>query len=177
MGRLSNSCQQWPSVQAVPGVLLGPEVTAAPRRHQPPPRGGGFQVVDLASTADEALAQVEQHKPDVAIIDIRMPPTHTDEGLKAAEEIRARTPTSACWCCRSTSNWAWPPDCSPRTRRDGISAERSHHRPWRVRRSHSPRRRRRGPPTIRPSSRNCWAGAATTTCWSTSLLASVKCWP
>ena len=52
----------------------------------------GFQVVGLASTADEALAQVEQHKPDVAIVDIRMPPTHSDEGLKAAQEIRARHP-------------------------------------------------------------------------------------
>ena len=52
----------------------------------------GFQVVGLASTADEALAQVEQHKPDVAIVDIRMPPTHSDEGLRAAQEIRARYP-------------------------------------------------------------------------------------
>ena len=52
----------------------------------------GFQVVGLASTGEEALAQVEQHKPDVAIVDIRMPPTHSDEGLKAAQEIRARHP-------------------------------------------------------------------------------------
>jgi DNA-binding NarL/FixJ family response regulator len=52
----------------------------------------GFQVVGLASTGEEALAQVERHKPDVAIVDIRMPPTHSDEGLKAAQEIRARHP-------------------------------------------------------------------------------------
>jgi DNA-binding NarL/FixJ family response regulator len=52
----------------------------------------GFQVVGLASDADEALAQVEQHKPDVAIVDIRMPPTYSDEGLKAAQEIRAHHP-------------------------------------------------------------------------------------
>jgi DNA-binding NarL/FixJ family response regulator len=52
----------------------------------------GFQVVGLASTGEEALAQVEQHKPDVAIVDIRMPPTHSDEGLKAAQEIRTRHP-------------------------------------------------------------------------------------
>jgi DNA-binding NarL/FixJ family response regulator len=51
-----------------------------------------FQVVGLASTGEEALAQVERHKPDVAIVDIRMPPTHSDEGLKAAQEIRARHP-------------------------------------------------------------------------------------
>ena len=52
----------------------------------------GFEVVGRASTGEEALAQVEQHKPDVAIVDIRMPPTHSDEGLKAAQEIRARHP-------------------------------------------------------------------------------------
>ena len=52
----------------------------------------GFQVVGLASTGEEALAQVERHNPDVAIVDIRMPPTHSDEGLKAAQEIRARHP-------------------------------------------------------------------------------------
>jgi DNA-binding NarL/FixJ family response regulator len=52
----------------------------------------GFKVVGLASDADEALAQVEQHKPDVAIVDIRMPPTYSDEGLMAAQEIRAHHP-------------------------------------------------------------------------------------
>ena len=52
----------------------------------------GFQVVGLASTGEEALAQVERHNPDVEIVDIRMPPTHSDEGLKAAQEIRARHP-------------------------------------------------------------------------------------
>ena len=52
----------------------------------------GFEVVGRASTGEEALALVEQYKPDVAIVDIRMPPTHRDEGLKAAQEIRARHP-------------------------------------------------------------------------------------
>jgi len=52
----------------------------------------GFEVVGGASTGEEALALVEQYKPDVAIVDIRMPPTHRDEGLKAAQEIRARHP-------------------------------------------------------------------------------------
>jgi DNA-binding NarL/FixJ family response regulator len=52
----------------------------------------GFEVVGRASTGEEALAQVEQHRPDVAIVDIRMPPTHSDEGLRAAQEIRVRHP-------------------------------------------------------------------------------------
>jgi DNA-binding NarL/FixJ family response regulator len=52
----------------------------------------GFEVVGLASDADELCALVERTQPDVAIVDIRMPPTHTDEGLRAAKLIRARWP-------------------------------------------------------------------------------------
>jgi DNA-binding NarL/FixJ family response regulator len=48
----------------------------------------GFEVVAQASTADELIGAVREHQPDVAIVDIRMPPTHTDEGLQAAEAIR-----------------------------------------------------------------------------------------
>ena len=55
-------------------------------------RDAGIDVVAEAESADELLAAVETHEPDVAIVDIRMPPTHTDEGLRAASEIRARRP-------------------------------------------------------------------------------------
>jgi DNA-binding NarL/FixJ family response regulator len=48
----------------------------------------GFEVVGLAGDADALLAAVDAHEPDVAIVDIRMPPTHTDEGLQAARAIR-----------------------------------------------------------------------------------------
>src|SRR6188474_23430 len=50
----------------------------------------GFEVVAQSGTADDLLRHVAMHKPDVAIVDIRMPPTHTDEGLRAAREIRER---------------------------------------------------------------------------------------
>ncbi len=53
----------------------------------------GFDVVGLAADGDELLRLVERTQPDVAIIDIRMPPTHTDEGLRAAKQIRTRWPT------------------------------------------------------------------------------------
>jgi DNA-binding NarL/FixJ family response regulator len=53
----------------------------------------GFDVVGLAANADELIAAVETANPDVAVVDIRMPPTHTDEGLRAAKTIRERTPT------------------------------------------------------------------------------------
>jgi DNA-binding NarL/FixJ family response regulator len=49
----------------------------------------GFEVVGQAATGDELLDVVRRTKPDVAVVDIRMPPTHTDEGLRAAEAIRA----------------------------------------------------------------------------------------
>ncbi|MCL3995964.1 response regulator [Streptomyces lavenduligriseus] len=51
----------------------------------------GCEVVATAGTAPELLAEVAEHRPDVAVVDIRMPPTHTDEGIRAAVEIRART--------------------------------------------------------------------------------------
>jgi len=55
-------------------------------------RGEGIEVVAEAADADELLAAVDEHEPDVAIVDIRMPPTLTDEGIRAAHEIRRRHP-------------------------------------------------------------------------------------
>jgi DNA-binding NarL/FixJ family response regulator len=55
-------------------------------------REAGFDVVGQAENADALMALVGEHQPDVAIIDIRMPPTHTLEGLEAAKIIRARYP-------------------------------------------------------------------------------------
>ena len=52
----------------------------------------GFDVVGQAENADDLLALVGEHQPDVVIVDIRMPPTHTLEGLEAAKIIRARYP-------------------------------------------------------------------------------------
>ena len=53
-------------------------------------REAGFEVVGAVGTAPEILDVVEREAPDVVILDIRMPPPHTDEGLKAAAAIRAR---------------------------------------------------------------------------------------
>jgi DNA-binding NarL/FixJ family response regulator len=53
----------------------------------------GFDVVAQCETADELLLKVRSFPPDVAIVDIRLPPTHNDEGLRAALEIRARHPS------------------------------------------------------------------------------------
>jgi DNA-binding NarL/FixJ family response regulator/class 3 adenylate cyclase len=50
----------------------------------------GFDVVAQAGNADDLLRHVAMHQPDVAVVDIRMPPTQTDEGLQAAKQIRER---------------------------------------------------------------------------------------
>jgi DNA-binding NarL/FixJ family response regulator len=56
---------------------------------------GGFEVVAQAANADELRQAVRRFKPDIAIVDVRMPPTHTDEGARAAVEIRAEQPEVA----------------------------------------------------------------------------------
>ena len=55
----------------------------------------GFEVAGQAGDAEDLLRKVGAHKPDVAVIDVRMPPTHTDEGLRAARRIRAEHPGTA----------------------------------------------------------------------------------
>jgi DNA-binding NarL/FixJ family response regulator len=52
----------------------------------------GFEVVGQAGDADELMLKVRSYSPDVAVVDIRMPPSHTDEGLRAAQEIREKHP-------------------------------------------------------------------------------------
>jgi DNA-binding NarL/FixJ family response regulator len=52
----------------------------------------GFDVVGQAGDAEDLVRKVAAHKPDVAIIDVRMPPTNTDDGLRAAQKIRAELP-------------------------------------------------------------------------------------
>jgi DNA-binding NarL/FixJ family response regulator len=53
---------------------------------------GGIEVVGTSGNADKLLVLVADDPPDVAIVDIRLPPTHTDEGMKAAMKIRAEQP-------------------------------------------------------------------------------------
>jgi DNA-binding NarL/FixJ family response regulator len=58
-------------------------------------RGAGFDVVGRAGEPTELLGLVREEKPDLAIVDIRMPPTHTVEGLDAARTIRRELPRTA----------------------------------------------------------------------------------
>jgi DNA-binding NarL/FixJ family response regulator len=55
----------------------------------------GFEIVGQSGNADDLLLKVRSYRPDVAIVDIRMPPTQSDEGLRAAKEIRDKYPETA----------------------------------------------------------------------------------
>jgi DNA-binding NarL/FixJ family response regulator len=55
----------------------------------------GFEVVSQVGNGDALLASVRDQRPDVALVDIRMPPTHTDEGVRAAQQIRSSYPETA----------------------------------------------------------------------------------
>jgi DNA-binding NarL/FixJ family response regulator len=54
----------------------------------------GFEVVGRCSNADDLMLKVRSYSPDVAIVDIRLPPTHSDEGLQAALQIRTNHPST-----------------------------------------------------------------------------------
>jgi DNA-binding NarL/FixJ family response regulator len=54
----------------------------------------GMEVVGQAGDGEDLLRKTRAHKPDVAIVDVRMPPDHTDEGLRAARQIRSELPTT-----------------------------------------------------------------------------------
>jgi DNA-binding NarL/FixJ family response regulator len=55
----------------------------------------GDEVLAAVGDGDELLVAVDEHKPDLAIIDVRLPPTQTDEGVRAAVEVRRRQPEVA----------------------------------------------------------------------------------
>jgi DNA-binding NarL/FixJ family response regulator len=58
-------------------------------------RDHNIDVVEAVDNAVELLAGVAEHRPDLAVVDVRMPPTQTDEGVRAAIEIRRRHPETA----------------------------------------------------------------------------------
>ena len=79
----------------------------------------GFDVVGQAGDGDELLAMVRDVKPELVVADIRMPPTHTNEGLAAARVIRDERPDTRSWSCprMSTSKTRW--SCSPAATESG----------------------------------------------------------
>ncbi|MFF9851504.1 response regulator [Streptomyces litmocidini] len=76
----------------------------------------GCRMVAGAGTAVELVASVEEHRPDVAVVDIPMSPTHTDEGIRAAVEIRERTPEVGILRLSQYIETAWAPGSRPAER-------------------------------------------------------------
>jgi DNA-binding NarL/FixJ family response regulator len=62
-----------------------------------------FEVVEAVDNGPALLPSLLRHRPDVAIVDVRLPPTYTDEGLKAPSRPARRYPGCRCWCSPSTS--------------------------------------------------------------------------
>ena len=79
----------------------------------------GFDVVPPCGTADDLLLKVRSYSPDVAIVDIRLPPTHTDEGLRAALEIRAQHPAVGVLVLSQYVELGSRSSCSP-SRAEGV---------------------------------------------------------
>ena len=124
----------------------------------------GFEVVGQAGTADELLLKVRSYSPDVAIVDIRMPPTHTDEGLRAAQEIREKHPdvrrarALAVRRARRTRS-----SCSPRAPRASATCSRTGSRTSTSSPPRSGASARAARRSTRRSSRSSSAGAGATT--------------
>jgi DNA-binding NarL/FixJ family response regulator len=79
----------------------------------------GFEVVGTAESFDGLLELVRRERPDVAIVDIRLPPSWTDEGIRAAEEIRPTSPSDrrACALAVRRSDFALRSQPRPARRR------------------------------------------------------------
>ena len=104
----------------------------------------GFDVVGQAGTADELMLKVRSYNPDIAIIDIRMPPTHTDEGLQAAKAIREQHPNVAVLVLSQYVELGYATELlGARHRARRLPAQGPRLRRRRIRRQRATRRRRR----------------------------------
>ena len=119
----------------------------------------GEEVVATVGAADELMAAVERHQPDLCIVDVRMPPTHTDDGLRAAIAIRQRWPKIGILVLSQYVEERYATDLlADETRADRLPAEGPRRRRRRVPRRRAPRRRRRH--GARPRGRRPAAGPA-----------------
>ncbi len=121
-----------------------------------------FEVVAQAGDADDLLRKVRAHKPDLALVDVRMPPTHTDEGLRAAREIRAELPEVSVLVLSQDVEEANVERAVRRQRRGArLPAQGPDRRPRHVHRGSEAGRRTAARRSIPRSSRSCSAAAAT----------------
>ena len=104
----------------------------------------GFDVVGQAGDAVDLRRKVGAHRPDVAVVDIQMPPTNTDDGLRAAIHIRSDHPATRVLVLSQYVEERYAVDLIGELRRGRrLPAQGSRRRPRRVRRGRAPRRRGR----------------------------------
>ena len=136
----------------------------------------GFEVVGQAGDAEDLLRKVGAHKPDVAVVDVRMPPTHTDEGLRAAHAIRNEHPGTGVLVLSQYVEEAYALELlSQSTESDRLPAQGPRRRRRLVHRRRPARRRAAARRSTRRSSRCCSAAAAARTRCSRSRRASARC--
>jgi DNA-binding NarL/FixJ family response regulator len=73
----------------------------------------GFEIAAAVGSAPELLEALTKERPDVGIVDVRLPPTHTDDGLRAAIAARQQVPVCRSWSCLSTWSSCTPASCRP----------------------------------------------------------------
>jgi CheY-like chemotaxis protein len=135
----------------------------------------GFEVVGQAGDAEDLLRKVGAHKPDVAVVDVRMPPTHTDEGLRAAHAIRKEHPSTGVLVLSQYVEEAYALELLSQSTESTGTCSRTASPTWTRSRTPcggSPTAARR---STRRSSRCCSAGAAARTRCSRSPRASARC--
>ena len=104
-------------------------------------QGAGLEVVAQTGRADDFLRRALAQRPDVAVVDVQMPPDNTDDGLRAARELREQVSAdwSRCPVAVLRAVLRRRPDRGPRRGR-GLPPERAHRRRVRLRRRGVPRR-------------------------------------
>ena len=136
----------------------------------------GIEVVGQACDAEELMLKVRSYDPDVAIVDIRMPPTQTDEGIRAAREIREKHPETGVLVLSQHVAHTYAVELLDDSARGArLPAQGPRHRRRRVRRRGAARRRRRL--RARPARGRASSSAATgrTTRWCGCRRASARC--
>ena len=139
----------------------------------------GHEVVAAVEDADALLAFTARLQPDLVVTDIRMPPTHTDEGLRAAAQIRAEHPGIAIMVLSAYVAEAYVPELLDATGAAAGSATCSRTGSA-TSASSSPAStgsRPARPSSTRRWSGSCSAGAAATARSARSPTASARCWP
>ncbi len=115
-------------------------------------RDNGIEVVAAVPDGDSLVREVVAQKPDLAVVDIRLPPGYRDEGLRAALEARRRVPGPRCWWSRSTSSRPTPRSCSPTAAAASATCSRTASCTW-----PTSWRRSAGSPTAAPRSTPRWS--------------------